>query len=251
MFLQSFLQRAKHTTFGGVDEVFEKVTPSHDPALWPAFSSSCQSLLLNSRVPVSTDPQTLVINILINATLLGALTQHHLPLFFSSLFLLLLRALRFCCVPLYGSSTLILWETNCICDFFQILCHMGTHILFWGLTYCVYNFLCVQTVVWLLVLKIFNMHTDINAYNCTWVGWGGSGELYIHAKRVCNESLPWEKNRLLCREVEPASAACWMQHLSTELCPHPIAFVRPSFFGFFCPGATLFIVPNYSRLEQI
>ena len=102
MFLQSFLQRAKHATFGGVDEVFEKITPSHDPALWPAFSSSCKSLLLNGRVPVSTDPQTLVINILMNATLLGALTRHHLPLFFPFLLLLLLlRALRFCCVFLF------------------------------------------------------------------------------------------------------------------------------------------------------
>ena len=83
--------------------------------------------------------------------------------------------------------------------------------------------------MWLLVLKIFNMHTDINACNCTWVGWGGSGGLYKHAKRVCTESLPWEKNCLLRREAEPASAACWMQHLSTELRPHPIAFIRRSF----------------------
>lgn len=250
MFLQSFLQRAKHTTFGGVDEVFEKVTPSHDPALWPAFSSSCQSLLLNSRVPVSTDPQTLVINILMNATLLGALTQHHLPLFFSSLFLLLLHALRFCCVPLYGSSTLILWETNCMCDFFQILCHMGTHILFWGLTYCVYNFLCVQTVVWLLVLKIFNMHTDINAYNCTWVGWGEVGSSTYMRRESALKVYPGRKIACCAGKLNqhPQHAGCNTYPLSYVLIL--LHSSGPLFWVSFVL-VQHFIVPNYSRLEQI
>ena len=107
MFFQSFLQRAKHTTFGGVDEVFEKVTPSHDLALWPAFSSSCKSLLLNSRVPVSTDPPTLVIDILMNAILLGAPTQHHLPLFFFSFCC--------CCVPCVSFVSLFMEVVRSFC----------------------------------------------------------------------------------------------------------------------------------------
>ena len=29
-------------------------------------------------------------------------------------------------------------------------------------------FLCIQTMVWLLVFGIFNVHTDVNACDCTW-----------------------------------------------------------------------------------
>ena len=39
-------------------------------------------------------------------------------------------------------------------------------------------------------------------------------------KRVCTESLLWEKNPLLHEGIEPASDACRSDALSTELHPH-------------------------------
>ena len=50
-------------------------------------------------------------------------------------------------------------------------------------------FSCVRTLVWLPVLGIFNMCTDVDAYDCT-------QGLYRHCKRVCAGSWLWEKNPL-------------------------------------------------------
>ena len=50
------------------------------------------------------------------------------------------------------------------------------------LSMCV-AFLCVQTMVWVPVFGIFNMHPDIDTYNCTW-------GLYGHHKRDCSEIAP-------------------------------------------------------------
>ena len=50
-------------------------------------------------------------------------------------------------------------------------------------------FPCVRTVVWLPVFGIFNVHTDVDACDCT-------RGLYGHRERVCTESWPWEKNPL-------------------------------------------------------
>ena len=59
-------------------------------------------------------------------------------------------------------------------------------------------FSCVRTMVWLPVFGIFNVHTDVDACDCT-------RELYGHRKRVCTGSYLWEKNPLPHRGLEPAS----------------------------------------------
>ena len=46
--------------------------------------------------------------------------------------------------------------------------------------------------------RIFNVHTDVNAHNCT-------QEVYEHHKRVCTESWFWEKNPLPHQGIKPAS----------------------------------------------
>ena len=46
------------------------------------------------------------------------------------------------------------------------------------------------------------------------------GGVRVHV-RVCTESSPWETNPLPHRGIEPASAACRSDILSTELHPHP------------------------------
>ena len=43
---------------------------------------------------------------------------------------------------------------------------------------CVQHFLCVQTMVWLPVFGIFNVRSDVDAYDCIC-------GLYRHCKRVC------------------------------------------------------------------
>ena len=50
-------------------------------------------------------------------------------------------------------------------------------------------FLCVQTMVCLRLLGIFNMCTSVDASNCTW-------GLYKHWKRICTISWLWEKKSL-------------------------------------------------------
>ena len=45
--------------------------------------------------------------------------------------------------------------------------------------------------------------------------------VYGHPKRVCTESWLWDKNPLLHRGLEPASAACWSNALPTVLHPRP------------------------------
>ena len=47
--------------------------------------------------------------------------------------------------------------------------------------------------------EIFNVHTDVNACDCT-------RGMYGHRKRVCTESWLWDKNPLPHRGIEPASA---------------------------------------------
>ena len=53
-------------------------------------------------------------------------------------------------------------------------------------------------MVWLPVLDIFNLNTDLDACDCT-------QGLYEHRKRVCTASCLWEKNRWSHRGLEPAS----------------------------------------------
>ena len=79
-------------------------------------------------------------------------------------------------------------------------------------------FACVQTKVWLPILGIFNVRTDVSACDYT-------RGLCGHRKRVCTESCLWEKNPLPHRGIEPASAACRSDALPTELHPHPIVIV--------------------------
>ena len=51
---------------------------------------------------------------------------------------------------------------------------------------CPMFFLCVQTTIWLPMLRIFNVCTIVNACDCP-------RELYRHHKRVCTESWMREK----------------------------------------------------------
>ena len=55
------------------------------------------------------------------------------------------------------------------CDLFQLLCHLGSYILSSSLRVdpvCA-AFFCVQTMLWLPKLTIFNMCTDINGRDFT------------------------------------------------------------------------------------
>ena len=71
--------------------------------------------------------------------------------------------------------------------------------------------------------RIFNVCTDVNACDCTW-GFTDT------RKRVCTESGLWEKNPLLHRGFEPASAACQSDALPTELHPYVVqAWSTPDF----------------------
>ena len=53
-------------------------------------------------------------------------------------------------------------------------------------------------MVWLPVFGIFNVHTDVDACDCT-------PGLYGHRKRDCTGSWLWEKNPLPLRGLEPVS----------------------------------------------
>ena len=78
-------------------------------------------------------------------------------------------------------------------------------------------FSCVRTMVWLPVFGIFNVHTDVDACDCT-------RELYGHRKRVCTGSYLWEKNPLPHRGLEPASVSCWLFSRTF----YPLSYSRPN-----------------------
>ena len=73
---------------------------------------------------------------------------------------------------------------------------------------------CFQTVVYLPMLGIFNVRTDVTTRDCT-------QGLHGHRKRVCTESWLWEKKKIPFW-IEPASAACRSDALPTELHPRPL-----------------------------
>ena len=77
-------------------------------------------------------------------------------------------------------------------------------------------FSCVKTKVWLSVLVIFHVHTDVNAYDCT-------QGLYVRYKRICSENRLWEKNPLLQWGIEPVSVANRYDTVPPELHPTPLA----------------------------
>ena len=54
----------------------------------------------------------------------------------------------------------------------------------------------VQTMLWLPVFRIFNVHTEVSACSCTW-------GLYRHCKRALE--VDWEKNPLPHQGLEPTS----------------------------------------------
>ena len=59
-------------------------------------------------------------------------------------------------------------------------------------------FLCVQSTIFLSVLRIANMRTDVDACDCTRGPYG-------HGKRVCTENWLGEKKSLAYLGLEPAS----------------------------------------------
>ena len=83
---------------------------------------------------------------------------------------------------------------------------------------------CVQTKVWLPVLGIFNMRTDVQTCDCT-------GGLYRHLRTVCTESWLREKNPLPHWGIEPVSAVSQFDTLPTEL--QPLLFLHLVFFFFY------------------
>ena len=78
-------------------------------------------------------------------------------------------------------------------------------------------FLCVWTKVCLPVLGFFNVHTGVNACDCT-------QGLYGHCKRVCCESWLWEKNPLPHQGIKPASPAWWSNALTNWATSLPHTF---------------------------
>ena len=63
---------------------------------------------------------------------------------------------------------------------------MGSHIPSPGVDIMYTAFSCVQIMVWPLMIGIYNVHTAVMAFSCTW-------RLYKHRKRVCTESWIWKK----------------------------------------------------------
>ena len=55
-----------------------------------------------------------------------------------------------------------LGETNCLCERFQLLCHLGNHILPSRLDCVCSVFSCDQTLAWLPMLGICNAQTCVN-----------------------------------------------------------------------------------------
>ena len=72
-------------------------------------------------------------------------------------------------------------------------------------------------MVWLPVIGIFNVRSDVDAYDCT-----HGGGLYGHRKRVCTGSGLREKKSLAAPGTRTASAshlAFQLDALSAELSP--------------------------------
>ena len=93
-------------------------------------------------------------------------------------------------------------------------------------------FSCVQTMDWLPVFGIFNVHTDDDTCDCTRV-------LYGHRKRVCTGSLPWDKNPLPYRGSNPSQYFAWLfsrpEALPTELSRSLQRFFLSFFLPLYCP----------------
>ena len=99
-------------------------------------------------------------------------------------------------------------------------------------------FLCVQTVVCLPVFGILNMHSDVDACNCT-------QGLYEHCKRVCTDSWLREKNDLAA--LGNKICVSWLLCLAFQFIARiwlPYATVPVS-------TGILFVWPNCSWLFQI
>ena len=117
-------------------------------------------------------------------------------------------------------------------------------------------FSCVQTKVWLSILGVFNVRTDVDACDCT-------RGICGHRKRVCTESWLWEKNPLPHRGIEPASAACRSDAIPTELHPRPCPIsvllvlsticlcMKVSFSPDNEPTALFFLLLTYSVLNTV
>ena len=101
---------------------------------------------------------------------------------------------------------------NCICDHFQLHCHTLSLSVdqVWALSPC------VQTILWLTILWLFNIQTDVNKYDCT-LG------LCKHHRRIsqCWKLVLGTKNPLVHQGVEPASAASWTYHSTNWATPCP------------------------------
>ena len=110
-------------------------------------------------------------------------------------------------------------------------------------------FSCVQTIVWLPlvpVFGIFNVHTDVDACDCT-------RGLYGHRKKVCTGSWPWEKKpcrygdsnpRQYCAGFSFGRSANWAILASKNILLTSIVTMHLSFFFSFlfccCPGPAFF-----------
>ena len=125
-------------------------------------------------------------------------------------------------------------------------------------------FSCVQKMVWLPILGTFNLHSDVNASECTR---GSTNTLKESALKVkCGRRIfcrPWESNLRQPRarpDAEPMSAAPFQHHKFRLII---FFFVWPPFFqqtrgsfgkevegGSFGPVKTWMTVqPNHSRRQ--
>ena len=93
----------------------------------------------------------------------------------------------------------------------------------------------VQLKVRLPVRGIFSVHTDVNACDCT-------QGMYGHHKRVCAESVLWEKNPLPHGGIKPASAAWQSDALATELHPCLSSTFSPPIYLSFCMQLPWFLL---------
>ena len=100
-------------------------------------------------------------------------------------------------------STSVLWETSFVCDHFQFSCHSGSHI---------------PCMVWLLMLEIFNMCTNVRASDCT-LG------LYERWKSLHRELIMGERSL-----VTMGSQTCISSALNLTL-SLPCCYLAPVRFG--------------------